>query len=295
MTVLAAEIRRDDAIATILIKPLSKMIELGFQGEEIIETSVAVGMALEELRYDDSVRVVVITGSEDGEFYVVPPPDFYHDPRQEERVATWTVHGRAVPWSLQGLERTMEALVLIDKPVIARVNGDATSFGQSVMFGCDIIVAREDAIVSDVHLSQGTFKDHTGQLRGLPYSLSPGDGVISFLPHFLPPTKAKEYLFLGASWSTKELAAMNIVNHAVPMSELDQVLDDITGRLLQRDARALARAKRVYNKALVGQWNLAMDLLVSAEKLDVYEHANDGWKDELSLHGGKGRDGKREG
>jgi hypothetical protein len=87
---------------------------------------------------------------------------------------------------------------------------------------------------------------------------------------------------------------MNIVNHAVPMSELDRVLDDITGRLLQRDARALARAKRVYNKALVGQWNLAIDLLVSTEKLDVYEHANDGWKDELSLHGAEGGDGKRE-
>ena len=43
----------------------------------------------------------------------------------------------------------------IEKPIVARVNGDAIGFGQSLMFASDIIVAREDVRIADMHMGMG--------------------------------------------------------------------------------------------------------------------------------------------
>ena len=58
--------------------------------------------------------------------------------------------------AIMGIVRCYMTMAEIEKPIVARVNGDAIGLGQSLMFGCDIIVAREDAKISDVHLGMGT-------------------------------------------------------------------------------------------------------------------------------------------
>jgi enoyl-CoA hydratase len=99
----------------------------------------------------------------------------------------------------------------------------------------------------------------------------------------MPPTKAKEYLFLSPKYTAKDLAAMNIVNYAVPMDQLDAVLDDLVARLLQRPARLLARTKRAVNKMLINQVNLTYDVLAHSEALDFWELGRDGWKPDLAF------------
>jgi enoyl-CoA hydratase/carnithine racemase len=56
----------------------------------------------------------------------------------------------------------------MEKPIVARVNGDVIGFGQSVLWGCDIIVAREDAVIADVHTGQGDVIDGRGVNIGFP-------------------------------------------------------------------------------------------------------------------------------
>jgi enoyl-CoA hydratase/carnithine racemase len=41
-----------------------------------------------------------------------------------------------------------ELLITIEKPVIARVNVDAIGFGMSLLWACDVVVARDDARIA---------------------------------------------------------------------------------------------------------------------------------------------------
>ena len=95
--------------------------------------------------------------------------------------------------------------------MIARVNGDAVGFGQSLMLGCDIIVAREDARIADMHMAMGDVAPY-----GPPFAIVPGDGAASLIPLYMAPPLAKEYLMLGKEYSAKQLAEMHMINYAVP-------------------------------------------------------------------------------
>lgn len=281
MPFTAIEVVRSDAVATIQIKPFEKTQAEGSKHADYVDVHTALAQALEQLRWDDTIRVVVITGSEDGEFYWAPSPEYY----TPEKLRAMSPNNRkAGRWSHeQGASRIAETLVMMDKPVIARVNGHASSNGQAILFACDLIVAWEDAIITDNHLGLQEVTDHDGIPHGYPFAMTPGDGGGALVPLFMPPTKAKEYLFLSTAYTARDLAAMDIVNYAVPMDQLDTVTDELVRRLLQRPARTLARTKRGVNKALAQQLNLAYDALAYSEMLDFWEQGRDDWAPDLAF------------
>jgi len=281
MTFTAIDVEHHNSVATIKIKPFERTQREGAKHKDYVDVHTAIAAALETLRWDDSVRIIVITGSEDGEFYWAPGPGYYDQQRLDRMNPIKRGSGK---WSHeQGATRVTEALAMIEKPVIARVNGHASSNGQSILFGCDLIVAREDAIITENHLGLASVTDHEGVPHGYPFPMTPGDGAGALVPLFMTPTKAKEYLFLSPKYTAKDLAAMNIVNYAVPMDQLDVVLDDLIERLLQRPARLLARTKRGVNKMLINQMNLAYDALAWSEALDFFELGRDNWKPDLAF------------
>jgi len=281
MTVTAIDIERSKSVATIKIKPFERTQAEGAKDPEFVDVHAAIAIALQDLRWDDAIRVIVITGSEDGEFYWAPGPGYY----TPERLDRMNPNNRgAGKWSIsQGAARITETLALIEKPVIAKVNGHASSNGQSILFGSDLIVAWEDAIITENHLGMAEVTDHDGVPHGYPFGMTPGDGAGSLVPLFMPPTKAKEYLFLSPGYTAKELAAMNIVNYAVPLTQLDDKTDELIERLLRRPARTLARTKRGVNKMLIQQVNLAYDALAWSEGLDFWELGRDNWDNDLNL------------
>jgi enoyl-CoA hydratase len=281
VTITAIEVDQRDAVATIRINPFEENQREGGKQPGYVDVHTAIAQALERLRWDDSVRIIVITGAEDGEFYWAPGPGYYDQQRLDRMNPLNRKSGK---WSHeQGAARITEVLALIEKPVIARLNGHASSNGQSILFGCDLIVAWEDAIVTENHLGLNSVTDHDGVPHGYPFPMTPGDGAGSLVPLFMTPTKAKEYLMLSPSYTAKELAAMNIVNWAVPMDQLDAKLDEVVAKLLARPARTLARTKRAVNKMLVQQVNLAYDALAWSESLDFFELGRDNWEPDLSF------------
>jgi enoyl-CoA hydratase/carnithine racemase len=284
MTFTAIDVEHNNSVATIKIKPFERTQREGAKHKDFVDVHTAIAVALETMRWDDSVRIIVITGSEDGEFYWAPGPGYYDEQRLHYMNPANRAPGR---WSHeQGAARITEALAMIEKPVIARVNGHASSNGQSILFGCDLIVAREDAIITENHLGLATVTDENGVPHGYPFPMSPGDGAGALVPLFMTPTKAKEYLFLSPKYTAKELAAMNIVNYAVPMDQVDAVLDDLITRLLARPAKLLARTKRGVNKMLINQVNLAYDVLAHAEMLDFWELGRDNFDPHLGFEPG---------
>src|ERR1043165_5920256 len=180
------DITRDGQIATITLKRIEKhlrqVVSEGKRGGA--QRASQVGLALNELRDDPDVRVIVITGKED--VFTIPPSSYGHhgDPGND-----WDI--------LSGVTRAVEAMCTIEKPVIAKVNGHAVGFGANLVLACDFIVAREDIIIADHHMSGGELVVD-GEVKGsADQCIVTGDGGAVFAPLKMPLNIAKEYLMLA--------------------------------------------------------------------------------------------------
>jgi enoyl-CoA hydratase/carnithine racemase len=241
-------VTRDGQIATITIQSKDRKALTG--------PHIEIGAAMSELRFDNSVRVVILTG--DDAFFLPPkgsPKASGHTPGHD--------------WDLtQGMHRTYQSIIEIEKPVIAKLPGHAIGFGSSLVFACDLIVAAEDAIFCDHHLAMGqSLQGGRGD-----FGTVPGDGGTVFVPLHMTPCLAKEYLWLAKEITAKELAAARIINAAVPRAELDATVDKMAKALLQRTPYSLALAKRAANKAFAERFNLTYDLAWSYELLNFFQH-----------------------
>jgi enoyl-CoA hydratase len=238
--------------------------------QDHIEPHVSFAMALESVRFDDTVRVIVITmrAREDGDIENPVPKHQRLNPATRPS-GSWALRS---PWSLtQGIPRALQTLALMEKPVIARVLGDTYYFSANVLWGCDMIVAQEDALLCEGHLA------------GPDIYITPGDGGLAFLPLFMPPTKLKEFLMLGAAWTAKEFAALGMVNYALPADLVDAKVDELVAALLLRPIGPLVHTKRAANKALIQQMNLTQDYAWVGENLDLWTLAASDWKPQTSL------------
>jgi enoyl-CoA hydratase/carnithine racemase len=265
-------IKKEGQVATIKFDVVSKPLD------QFIEHHVSLALALEAVRFDDSVRVVVITGRDDGLFELGPMPGevepYPHDVMNPATRPGGPSSLRG-PWSLtQGVERTFAALAFMEKPVIARLNGNAYGFAMHALWGCDIIIAQEDVLLSDQHLALHPV---------LPWGMAAGDGAFAFLPLFMTPTKLKEFLLLGPSWTAKEMADMGLINYAVPADQLDAKVNEFVQKFLERPIGALIKTKRAANKRLIEQMNLTLDYSWLSETIDHWEMAATDFKPQLTL------------
>lgn len=272
----SCDIVRRGPVGWVVIGNVEKSVQDGFDGK-VLDIHSSINEALHELRFDPSVRVIGLTGVENGEFYSMGRRKCYDEDRRWRdrfnltKTRTPTVLNSKRP---QGQAPSgMESLVLTDKPVVARVNGDAIGWGQSLLWASDIIVAMDYAVISDIHMGQGDVIDHRGEARGMPFSVAPGDGAMATWPMFVSPPLAKEYQLLSRAWTAKRLYDLGAINYVVDSYEdLDAKVNELLDELLARPQHALARTKRVANKAIVAQWNLAMQESSAYERLDFVEH-----------------------
>jgi enoyl-CoA hydratase/carnithine racemase len=237
-----------DQIATITLQAANRTSRTG--------PHVEIGAALSALRFDNAVRVIVITGDENG---------FFLPPKGSPKASG---HTPGLDWDLtQGMQRTYQMLLEIEKPVIAKVNGNAIGFGSSLVFACDFIVAADDAVFCDHHLGMGkTLQGGRGDFGSVP-----GDGGTMFVPLHMPPCIAKEYLWLSKELTGADLARSGVINAAVPRGELDERVRTMCSALLERTPHSLALAKRALNKHYLDRFNSVYDLAWSYELLNFYQ------------------------
>jgi enoyl-CoA hydratase/carnithine racemase len=282
MAVRGVEIERRGPVGWILINDYQATVEAGAEDPDTIGVHDGVGLALDELRWDRSVRVVVLTGAQDGEFYRFSRRSHWDDPRFRGRLdpAGWYAGAANAPTEApEGPDIVRrpdahEMLELIEKPVVARVNGDAIGFGQSLLYSCDLIIAREDAKIAWGHTGLGEIVDSDGEERGFPWPMTPSYGMAALL--YMPPAKAREWLMLSKVYTAREMADMNLFNYAVPMDELDAKVDEIVQALLARPPWVLARTKRVATQHLRQQNLLAEQLSSAYGLLDLWQHGASG-------------------
>jgi enoyl-CoA hydratase len=256
-------VTRTDQVATIAFDhemEARSSAEPGFSGHWEFAS------VLDELRADNGVRVVVITGTGDVFKVSVHAPGWRqtHVGDVAQRWVTFT-----------GLIRWHQAMAEMEKPIVARVNGDANTAGQSVVFASDIIVARRDAVFSDRHMVMGRGDEA--------YSLVPGDGGATLMPLYMSPPLAKEYLMLGRPYTAEQLERMGMINYAVPAEELDRKVDEIVAGLLERGAYALAWTKRVANRRVLDQLNLTLDAGAAYEMVNFLHLDQSGFRERRTL------------
>ena len=147
-----------------------------------------------ELRQNDGIRVILITGA-GNDFCVAVPTrrqvlDSEATPLEQGRIARLRVAAAAAD---------------IEKPVIAVVNGGAIGQGLELALACDLRIASEEARFGMPH----------GAVGMLPF-----DGGTQRLPRVVGQARALELLLTGREVDAREAAAMGLVHQVVPAGEL---------------------------------------------------------------------------
>jgi enoyl-CoA hydratase len=121
----------------------------------------------------------------------------------------------------------------IPKPSIAAVQGKCIAAGLMLCWPCDLIVAADNAQFSDPVGLMG--------IMGIEYHAHTWE---------LGPRKAKEMLFTAGSVTAEEALRTGMVNHVVPLQDLQSATMTLAHRVAQTDPWALRMAKRAVNHTL---------------------------------------------
>ncbi|MEM6415401.1 MAG: enoyl-CoA hydratase [Pseudomonadota bacterium] len=121
----------------------------------------------------------------------------------------------------------------IGKPTIAQVQGLAIAGGLMLAMPMDLIIASDDAKFVDPVVAFGC--------TGHEYFLHAWE---------FGPRKAKEMLFTGEPLTAEECHRLGMVNHVVPLDELEAFTLEKARRIATRPAFALKMAKQAVNYSM---------------------------------------------
>ena len=153
-----------------------------------------IAAAASKVAADENARVLLVTGA--GEKAFVAGADI------SEMLDATIEQGRA--FSEKGMN-VMHALEALPVPVIALVNGFALGGGCELALACDWILASDTAAFGQPEVNLG---------------IPPGFGGTQRLPRRIGPAHALELLTTARQVKAQEAAAIGLVNHVYPASEL---------------------------------------------------------------------------
>lgn len=208
---------------------------------------------LDEIRTNDEVRCVVITGAGDAFCSGVDLGG--------SRVTGGAAAGekrspdlRLIKESMKrGMQRVVTAIWEMDKPVIAAVNGVAAGGGVQLALFCDLVIAADSARFIEIFVKRGLAVDS-------------GGGWI--LPRLVGLAKAKELVFFGEPISAPDAAAAGLINRSVPDDQFEQVVRDWAERLAAGATRAIGLSKSLLNHALRDDLLAALDEEAGAQAVN---------------------------
>lgn len=142
------------------------------------------------------------------------------------------------------------ALLELEKPVIAKVNGPAVGLGATLALFCDMVFMANNASIADPHVRVG---------------LVAGDGGAVIWPQLIGFARAKEYLFTGRPVAATEAVSMGLANRSVPAEELDKVVEEFAMSLAKGALGAIRGTKVAVNVALKQLAHSIMDVGATLE------------------------------
>jgi 2-(1,2-epoxy-1,2-dihydrophenyl)acetyl-CoA isomerase len=223
-----------DGIATITLNRPERMNAFTW---EMIDAWAA---ALTECRTDDTVSVVIVTGS--GKAFCsggdIGEMQKRGDRTPLERKTELEGHVHKIPLALEAL----------DKPVIAAINGAATGAGLDLALMADLRIAAESARLGETYVKVG---------------LVPGAGGAWFLPRLVGTAKALELFWTGDIIDAREAERIGLVNRVVPDAELMTTTRALAQRIAGGPPLSIRLIKRAVKEGLRSDLRSALDLISS--------------------------------
>lgn len=120
----------------------------------------------------------------------------------------------------------------VEKPVICRLNGIAAGAGMSLALACDLIIAQEEAYLTELFVGIG---------------LMPDAGSMYFLPRLIGVQKTFELCSTGRKVYMQEALQLGLVSKVVPYAHLDEAVSQLTEYYKTAATRSIGLMKKVLN------------------------------------------------
>ena len=187
--------------------------------------------AVRELEADPSIRVVLLTGAGKHFCFGGDLRGMLAQNSAESSPSAQRADITAYLLELTGdLHAAIVALVHLDAPVIAVVNGTAAGAGVGLVAMADLAVCGSSTRFSLAY---------TG------VALTPDGGTSFFLPRLIGAKRAMEWLLNNRAVSAEEALSVGLVNAVVPDAQLLDHARELASRLASGPRHAFAKTKRL--------------------------------------------------
>lgn len=244
------QVRFDDAVAIVTIHhpPLNILT---------LELTAQLRKTFHELEEDRRVRVIVLRGS--GERAFCAGADIKEFPKVWDDV---------IGKKLMNENLAIDQIELLDKPVIAAMEGNVLGGGCEIAMACDIRFMSETGRIGCPEINLGVF---------------PGSGGLFRLARYIGVARAYEMLYTGQTISAQEAYQIGLVNHVVPPSQTEAAAVELAKVIADKPFEAIKLIKRgvreMWQKTTAENFrpNLALSRTVfqtpdCAEGVDAFIH-----------------------
>jgi enoyl-CoA hydratase/carnithine racemase len=210
-------LERDGRVAIVTINRPKVLNALNSQTLDELRRAVL------DLRHDDSVGVMILTGAGDRSF-----------------VAGADINELAVQTPTGGRDHALKGQHVFDlienlgKPVIAAINGYALGGGCELAMACTLRIAADAAKIGQPEISLGLIPGYAGTQR---------------LPRLIGRGRALEMMLTGTPLSAAEALRVGLVNRVVPAAEL---MDESRRLAAQLAANAPIAMRYIINAVIRG-------------------------------------------
>jgi len=213
---------KDDGVAKIAInRPPFNILN--------VETLREMAKALEDVGRDDSIKVLVITGTGEKAFSAgVDIKDHF-----PERISE----------TLESFHRVFHLLGEINKPIIAVVRGFAFGGGCELASACDMVLASEDAQFGQQEVKVGAI---------------PTVATV-ILPRIIGRKKALEIIFTGDTVTAAEAKQIGLVNEVFPSPKLEEATNELLEKFKEKSPAVLKLIRMAVYQSLDKDFKEALD------------------------------------
>ncbi|MFY7826971.1 MAG: enoyl-CoA hydratase/isomerase family protein [Flectobacillus sp.] len=138
----------------------------------------------------------------------------------------------------QSLRKNYNPMILAmrnsPKPIIGGLNGIAAGAGCSLALACDILIASENAAMSEIFVSIGLIIDA---------------GSSYFLPRIVGSQRAFELCSTGRRLSAQECLSLGLVSKVVPANQFREALEATAQQYANAPTKAIGLIKKVLNQS----------------------------------------------
>jgi len=196
---------KKDRVATVTINRPHAHNALHF------ETVRELHRVFEDVTWDDTIAVMVLTGAGEKAFCTGADIKQWHDEFMSHP-------GDFYKWMGVFIEMH-DRLRNIGKPTVARLNGIVVGGGNELNMACDLAIAADDIYIRQVGPARGSV---------------PAAGATQWLPLIVGDRRAREILLLCEEIPAAKALDWGLVNRVVPRDQLDNAVREITDKLINK-------------------------------------------------------------